>query len=433
MVVKNKGESIAVVGSGIAGLSSAYFLSKSYDVTLYESESRLGGHSNAVMVSTPQGPLPIDTGFIVCNTQNYPHFLRFLSELGITPVNSDMSFSYAEKNQNNADAFYYSSDIPFGLFAQTKNWVSPSFWKFLIEITQFNQTAISDFSNRTIPDISLKEYLTQKKFSELLIRQYVTPMGAAIWSASQSEMDQFPARAFIQFWVNHGLLSVSGRPQWKTIPGGSATYVSAAAQKIEANGGEICLGASVKHIHRNTDRVTITTEAGDTRPFSKVVVATHADQALRLLADPTTSEVELLGSWRYSQNPTFLHTDSNLMPNHRRSWASWNYLFDATSGLDSLPTVSYYMNRLQNLNAQADYFVTLNPSAARFPAEDKIIAQFSYTHPIFDSRSMATQSKLPQLNGVNQTYFCGSYFGFGFHEDAIRSSVSVAHQLGVQW
>ena len=434
MVPKNnKKHSIAVVGSGVAGLAAAYFLSDRYQITMFESDSRLGGHSNTVSVPTVDKEIPVDTGFIVCNTQNYPIFCKFLNELNVSLSNSDMSFSYYKKEKTTGKYFYYSSDIPFGLFSQYSNVMSPQFWRFLSEIKRFNRVAIRDHQNNQTQNSSLGEYLQERGFSRFLIENYVIPMGAAIWSAPQTVLEQFPARSFIQFWVNHGLLSVTGRPQWKTVTNGSRSYVNQVAKIVQDRGGQIRLSSPVSQISRQNGAIHVQIENGDYFEFDKIVIATHADQALRLLTDPSGEETALLGAWNYSHNPTFLHTDARLMPKHRRSWASWNYIVDPTNDRSVLPAVSYYMNRLQNLSTQKDYFVTLNPPKGLLPKPESIVAKFQYTHPIFDSKSMATQHLLSQLNGVNDTYFCGSYFGFGFHEDAIRSSLAVANQLGIQW
>ena len=338
-----------------------------------------------------------------------------------------MSFSY---HQMHPTPFYYSSDFPKGLFAQYRHIFSPKYWRFLADIFAFNRRAIEDLNAKKLGQRSLIEYLHSHQYSESFIRHYVLPMGAAIWSASFEEIKQFPAQTFIQFWANHGLLQVTGRPQWKTVKGGSKTYVTAILKQID---GMYRTSSPIASISRSQDGVIITDHQGIIHRFDQVVIATHADQAYRLLADPTPQETALLGPWKYSKNTTILHTDPVLMPPHHKIWASWNYLNTSTIAAQSPIFLSYYMNRLQNLQTKTNYFVTLNAPSDIAVNPAKIIKQMTYTHPIFSFEALQTQPHLSTLNGKQNTYFCGSYFGYGFHEDAVKSAINVVTQLGVEW
>jgi predicted NAD/FAD-binding protein len=417
---------VAIIGGGVAGLVSAYLLSKVHDITLFEANDYIGGHTNTITIDNgPDKGLAVDTGFIVCTTQNYPNFCKLLSQLNVPLQDSDMSFSY---HQHYPNPFYYSSDFPKGIFAQYRHIVSPYYWRFLADIFAFNKQAIDDLNHHKIGQLSLVDYLQQYRYSQDFLNYYILPMGAAIWSASFEEIKQFPAQTFIQFWANHGLLQVSGRPRWKTVKGGSRTYVTAILNTLQ---GRYHTSCPITSVHRTEQGICITDFQSQSHHFDAVVIATHADQAYRLLADPSTQETALLSPWKYSKNDTYLHTDTALMPPSKKIWASWNYLNNSTDKNQPPIFLSYYMNRLQNLTTSTDYFVTLNPP---FPVNlQKIIKKFVYTHPIYSFDSLNTQAHLPTLNGVQNTYFCGSYFGYGFHEDAVKSAVAVATQLGVTW
>lgn len=421
-------QKIAIVGSGISGLSAAYYLSKTFDVTLFEAGPIIGGHSNTVALSSgPDAGLRIDTGFIVCNRQNYPNFCRFLSHLGVDLIPSDMSFSFYQAKSATSSLLYYSSDFPSGVFAQKKNLVSPSFLGLLAQMFRFNRNSILDLEAGRLSGLTLQQYLDHGGYSSFFRDHYLLPMGAAIWSASFSQMNAFPAQTFVQFWKNHGLLQVSGRPQWQTVSGGSRTYVDAVLKTIP---GRYHVNSPVRSIYRHEDAVTLEFKGRPAETFDAVVIATHADQAYRLLGDPSPLETQLLSPWSYSQNRTVLHTDLRLMPPNRSVWASWNYLQPPHGCSDGPLTLTYYMNRLQSFSTETPYLVTLNPNSSFSIDPDKIIAEFEYTHPIFNFESLNTQPTLGQLNGQKRTYFCGSYFGYGFHEDGITSALAVVSALG---
>ncbi len=403
---------IAIVGSGISGLSAAYILNKKYNVTLFESGDRLGGHTNTV---TLDNGLSIDTGFIVFNSINYPYFCKFIKELDVKTIESNMSFAYF----NSESSYHYSSDFPKGLFSTRKNIFSPSFYYFLYEIIRFNRLG-KQYNDLVESDITISEFLTRHGFSNKFINEYVIPMGAAIWSTSQSDTHHFPAKTFLSFWNNHHLLQLFNRPKWRTIEGGSKNYINAVVKKINLN---YHLNHPIKRIDRSEHKITLH-GANSSHVFDGVVIATHADQALKMLAAPSQQEQALLGQWQYSTNKTDLHQSSSIVPKQRDGWASWIY----TRFNDDEMTASYWMNRLQALHTSIDYFVTLN-AQQRIPAED-IHYSTVYEHPMMTKDSIATQSSLHSLNGYMNTYFCGSYFGNGFHEDGIHSAVQVGKVLG---
>ena len=414
---------IAVVGGGVAGIAAAYQLQKACDVTLFEANDYVGGHTNTLLIPDGQDAgAPVDTGFIVLNDRTYPTLNRFLERLGVGIRKSDMSFSYFSERTG----FQYASRNFNSLFAQRKNLFDPRHWKMLGEILRFNRQVEQGLHAGDLGSVTLGQYLQQRRYSLRFQRHYVFPMVAAIWSAPDEKVAQFPMLTFARFFHNHGLLSVSDQPQWYHVAGGSQTYVRAF---LEQFGGRVETNAAVAAIQRTADGVVIQTGNGDGRRFDRVVIATHADQALKLLEDPSAEEVRLLGPWKYSLNETYLHTDTRWMPANRRAWASWNFIREAGAGPEAPVTLTYHMNRLQNLDTRHEYLVTLNPFK---PIDkDKIVAHLTYTHPTYTFASLKTQRDLPQLNGLRNTVFCGSYFGYGFHEDAARSGVQAAAALGV--
>lgn len=416
---------IAVIGGGVAGIVSSYLLQKKYSVSLFEAESRLGGHTNTVEISSgPDAGVAVDTGFIVLNNRNYPLFSKFLAELGVPVRWSDMSFSYECRNTG----FAYAGTDLNGLFAERKNILSPRFYRFLSEILRFCREGQRELASKKQDEsLTLGEFLQRGAYSTFMRESYLLPMGAAIWSTPLEEILDFPARSFLSFFANHGLLSFKDRPRWQTVEGGSREYVKAFEKAFR---GEIRLASAVKNVRSLAEAegqgVLLELAGGGEERFDACVLATHANQTLNILADADSLEKELLSPWRYEKNHTFLHTDRSFLPLNRRAWASWNYCREAES---SRVTVSYHMNRLQGLKTVEDYCVTLNPE--REVPQEKVIASFLYEHPVYDTRSVATQSRLAQLQGRRGRYFCGSYFGYGFHEDAVRSAVLLGEHLGV--
>ena len=413
---------VAVVGGGVAGIAAAYALHRRHWVVLIDQNDYIGGHTHTIAI--PDGPdagTPVDTGFIVFNDRTYPVLNRFFHELGVAAQKSDMSFSYFDE----VSGFQYATCNPDTLFAQRRNLLDPSFWAMLVEIIRFNRQVTRLFTNGQLDNLTLGRFLQRYRYSNRFRHQYLFPMVAAIWSAPDLMVDRFPMLTFARFFHNHGLLTVMHHPQWYVVKGGSHTYVKRFTAQFT---GRIVTGRPIRSIHRGPKGVMLLGAAGERQAFDRVIVATHADEALALLEDPTHAERRLLGAWRYSSNETYLHRDMAWMPTHPRAWASWNFIRRRRAGERSPVTLTYYMNRLQRLDTRYPWLVTLNPFRPMAP--DKTIAHMTYTHPVFDQESLATQSHLPDLNGVRHTCFCGSYFGYGFHEDAARSGFQAATALG---
>lgn len=411
--------SIAVVGSGISGLSAAWLLSHKHDVTLYERETRPGGHSNTVDVAETAKTVAVDTGFIVYNTASYPNLIALFEHLGVRTAPTNMGFSVSLDGGH----YEYSGSSLGGLIGHAGNVVRPDHWRMISDLLRFFREACLDLPALEASGQTLGDYLLARSYSEAFVVRHILPMAAAIWSTPSAEIMQFPAAAFVRFFDNHGLLKVSNRPQWRTVVGGSREYVTRILQSLE---GKVRLGTPVQAISRGANGVTIRTASGSDM-FDACVVATHADEALALLDDADDEERRLLGAFQYTNNLAVLHTDRRLMPKRRRLWTSWNYL-GASAQADRTLAVSYWMNALQPLDTRQDYFVTLNPPAGLQP--EKALASFAYTHPMFDQRAMTAQRGLWELQGRRNTWFCGSYFGYGFHEDGLQSGLAAAEHLG---
>ena len=405
---------IAVIGSGISGLSAAWLLSKRHRVSLFEADDRLGGHSNTI----DAGGTPVDTGFIVYNEATYPNLTALLGHLGVPTIASDMSFAVSL----DGGRLEYSGTGLAGLLAQPANVARPRFWMMLKELLRFYREAPYDIGR--IGEISLAEYLDAKGYGAAFRDDHLYPMAAAIWSTPALDVGSYPAAAFIRFCENHGLLKLSGRPIWRTVDGGSRKYVARLAEKVA---GRTFSGCGVRSIARRAGSVWLTDNEGIERRFDQVVVATHADQALRMLADPSQDERRLLGSFGYSRNEAVLHSDPRLMPRRRRAWSSWNYMTE-TQGETRKLSVTYWMNRLQSLPNDQQLFVTLNPVAE--PEASTVRHRIVYEHPAFDAVAMRAQKQLWSLQGDRNTWFCGAYFGAGFHEDGLQAGLAVAEELG---
>ena len=410
---------IAVVGSGISGLSAAWLLAKRHRVVLYEADGRFGGHANTVDVSGPDGTHPVDTGFIVYNTRNYPNLIGLFDALGVETEPTEMSFALSL----DGGRYEYAGAGLNGFFGQRRNLARPSHWQLLRDIARFFRTAEERVAAYPL-SVTLGEFLEQEGFSTPFVRNHIVPMGAAIWSTTMTEMLAFPAQSFVRFYANHGMLQFRDRPAWRTVSGGSRNYV----QKLLGDAPiERLAGTPAARIERKPDGVTVIDASGAARAFDHVVVAAHADQALALLDQPSPLEAKLLSCFSYQTNRAVLHRDRSWMPKRRRLWSSWNYLKSAT-GDDTDLCVTYWMNRLQNLSAADDYFVTLNPTSPIDP--DLTERVIDYDHPVFNAEAMAAQAALPELQGAHRTWFCGSYFGYGFHEDGAASGIAVAERLG---
>jgi predicted NAD/FAD-binding protein len=409
---------IAVVGAGIAGLSAAWLLSRRHDVVLYEKNSWLGGHANTVDVECPEGRIPVDTGFIVFNRRNYPNFTALLQHLGVDSIKTDMSFGVSVDDGR----LEYSSD-PLGIFGQPGNLVRPSFWRMLGDILRFYGDA-NGLREADVAGVTLGEFLATRGYSQALVDAHVLPMCAAIWSTTTRQMRDYPMRAFLRFFSSHGLLQLLDKPQWRSVAGGSRAYVEAMGAQMA---GHVRVRRGAVRIVRNAGVVEIEDADGARDIFTDVVIGAHADEALGLLADASGDERSVLGAFRYTDNLAVLHDDRSLMPRRRATWGSWNYIGARGDDGETPLCVSYWMNRLQGLRTRRQLFVTLNP--IRPPRH--VIAAIEYSHPLFDAGALAAQEQLHALQGVRNTWFCGSYFGYGFHEDALQSGLAVAEALGV--
>lgn len=410
---------IAVVGGGVAGLSAAWLLSDAHRVTLFEANDYIGGHTNTVDVPTADGAdMPIDTGFIVFNHKNYPHLTAMLDHLAVKTLASDMSFSFT----CSGTGLEWAGDNLNTLFAQRRNLLRPRFWRMAADILRFNARSRRYLSQQPDDDRSMGDYLAAMGASSALRDHYLLPMAAAIWSCPQQEILGFPARRFLQFFNNHGLIDLSNRPLWRTVAGGAREYVR---RMLPALSDACHVNTPVRQISREDDGVRLRGDRGELGVFDQVVIATHADQALSLLEAPHFWEATLLSNFNYQANDAWLHTDRRLMPRLRRTWSSWNYLANPA---DAPPAVTYWMNRLQRLGGDTDYFVTLNPQDP--PAASQQLRRMRYDHPVFSQAAIRAQRMLHQIQGRDRVWYCGSYFGYGFHEDALRSAVDVASRLG---
>ncbi len=413
---------IAVVGSGISGLAAAWLLDRRHEVHLFERRPRLGGHTHTVVHDVDGRRLPLDTGFIVYNEATYPNLTRVFDELGVATRSSDMSFSVSCADPD----FEFASHGLRGLFAQRSLVFSATYLRLLVDVFRFGRRGRRVLASSADPNATIAEFLAEGHFSDAFTQYYLTPMIAAIWSTGSEQASSYPRDPLLRFLRNHGLLQVTGQPDWRTVVGGSSSYID---PMVRGFGDRIHLGSGVSAIARGAHEVEIRLENGSTHRFDHVVVAAHADQALAMLAEPTPLERDLLGRWSYSANDTWLHTDASLMPRRRNAWASWNYLVSGENDSADRVSMSYHLNRLQGLAEDREYMVTLNP--AREPKPESVIRRMTYSHPVYTRESVATQTELPRLNGRNRTHFCGAYFGNGFHEDGLNSAIAVADDLGV--
>lgn len=408
---------IAIVGSGISGLSAAYFLSRKHDIVLFERETRLGGHSRTITVRHGDRIIPVDTGFIVFNERNYPNLTPFFKELGVPVKNSDMTYALSV----GGGQFEWGAQNLNTVFGQRRNILDPSFYRLFSEVARFNKGAESAVS-RT-PGMSLGELIDELGLSERFKQLYLLPMSGAIWSSPPSRMLDFPASVFVQFFRNHGLLAMSGQPQWKTVDGGSQEYVS---RILKVLGNRVRTASPVVEVERTSGRANLRLSNGETHTFDHVVLACHSDEALSLLSDRSDSEARLLGAIKYQKNDAYLHSDPKFMPRRRRCWASWNYQSDG-KGTEPKVAVTYWMNRLQGIDESYPVFVTLNP-AGKVP-DEKLFDRHVFHHPVFDNSAVLAQKGLGQIQGDHNTWYCGAYMRHGFHEDGLVSALRVVERF----
>jgi len=416
---------IAIVGTGISGLVAAHRLQREHEIMLFEAGSWVGGHTNTVDVAEAghaSGSVAVDTGFIVFNRKTYPRFCALLRELGVAWHESDMSFSV----RNEANGLEYNGTSLSGMLARRSNALRPSFWRMVRDILRFYREAPSVLEGPDGEDQrTLGEFLERGHYSRAFVDDHLVPMAAAVWSSRPDAMRAFPLRFLVRFFHNHGFLQVDDRPQWLAVSGGSREYVRRLTRPFR---GRIRTETPVVSVRRHGDGVELRTGAGEGLRFDRVVLATHADTSLDILEDASPLEREVLGAFEYQRNEAVLHTDTSLMPRRRRAWASWNYHVDLPAS--PLPTVTYWMNNLQGLQSERQYLVSLNRTADVDPA--LVLRSFVYHHPVFSPASVRAQARHGEIDGAGGVHFCGAYWGYGFHEDGIRSAEAVLENLALE-
>ena len=413
---------IAIIGSGISGLGAAYVLSRGHHVELFERDARLGGHAHTHDIPVAGGVQSLDSGFLVFNERTYPNFVRLLEQLGVSSHATDMCFGVRCRRCG----LEYASQSLSALVAQRRRVLDPRHMAMLLEIVRYFRRARRFLLSTEGYDLTLAGFLEREGFSRRLTRHFVLPMGGAIWSASFADMMEAPARTILQFYENHGLLAASGAPAWRTVTGGSKTYVSAIARSVS---GAIHVSSPVHRVVRHSDGVEVHAGSGPSQRFECVVIATHADAALAMLDDPSPAEEEALGAFRYSVNRAVLHTDAAALPRTRRAWASWNCDIHDCRDAHAPVSLTYHLNRLQGIAGDTQYCVTLN---GRDRPRGTILAEMDYTHPVLDRGAVTAQTRVDALNGQRHTYYCGAHLRFGFHEDGLVSALRVAERLGCQ-
>ena len=408
---------IAVVGGGVAGIVAAWKLCDRVEVSLFENDSRLGGHTHTVEI--PAGPdagTGVDTGFIVLNDRNYPHLHEFLRELDVPVRWSDMSFGYHDEGSG----LQYSGRGLQGLLADPRNILRPDIWRLATDFLRFNREGLRELELGAPAGTTLGQFLNERGYSRAFVDHYLVPMGAAIWSTSNEGMLEFPLEVFLHFFRNHGLLTVKDRPRWQTVVGGSHAYVRKFQQMFD---GRVVTGAQVTGIDRDDDGITL--HRGNAAPerFDGVVLAVHADQVLPLLRDADAKEKQLFGAWQYQENHVVLHHDTSVLPSREMARASWNFTRERDAARFNPVSVTYDMNRLQGLSTRNHWLVTLNRTACIDPS--RVVREITYHHPSFTLEAIASRERVKARNGFRRTWFTGSYFGFGFHEDAVKASVDL--------
>ena len=414
-------ETLAIVGTGIAGLGCAHFLRHRYAVTLYEKGIHVGGHANTVLVEDEAGSVPIDTGFMTYNEVTYPNLTRLFRELKVAPQPSSMSFSV----QHLPARLEFCGSSLNRLFGQRRNLFNARFWRMLLTINRFNQEAVASLNSARDDGQSLGEYIRERNYGDQFRDFYLMPMSCAVWSTPPEQMLQFPAATLLRFFHNHGFLGLHTQHPWRTVAGGARRYV----EKLSAPFREsIHLRRGVTQVRRGEVKVAVTDESGHIERYDRVILACHADQALAMLSDADDHEHSLLREFKYQPNTALLHTDATVMPRTRRCWSSWNYRVTGSAGGAPTPSTVYWINSLQSIASRRNYFVSINGEPSLRP--ETILLRIRYEHPLFNCGAIRAQRDLPQLNGRRTgVYFCGSYFRYGFHEDALTSALELSRQL----
>lgn len=415
-----KKPTIAIIGLGISGLGCAHFLKDDAELTLYEANDYIGGHTNTVTVKEGEKDIPIDTGFMVYNEDTYPHLTRLFAELGVQTKKTSMSFSV----NHIPDGLEFNGGKLNEIFGQRKNIFNLKFWKMLLKIKSFNSDALEDIENEELHHLTLREYVEYRGYGENFLRWYLVPMASAVWSSPPEKIENFPAITLMRFWKNHGFLAVENRKQWRTVCGGAKTYVEKITEPFR---DRIQINNPVISVRRTPDGVEVSSKNG-AKVFDQVILATHGDDSLRILADPTATEIEILSPFKYQPNTAVMHTDTSVMPKNKPCWASWNYeIRDSNDGLRS--STHYWMNSLQGVSENEEYFVTINPQRPL----NNVIKTINYEHPLFDLKAISAQRKIPRLHEQGQTethtFFCGAWQRYGFHEDGLLSAVTLCEML----
>ncbi len=412
--------SIAIIGTGIAGMGCGHFLHRKFDITMFEQNDYAGGHTNTVTVDEDGIAIPIDTGFIVYNEVTYPNLTRLFRELDVRTTETSMSFS----SQHVPSRLEFSGSGLSGLFGQRKNLFCPSFWRLLLAINRFNREAPEIIDDARYAGHTLSRYVAEKNYSEDFLNKYLIPMSSAVWSTPAEKMLNFPAMTLVRFFKNHGFLGLDTQHQWRTVVGGSRSYRD---RLIAPFRERIRLNSRVRSVARQNGGVVLETADGSRQAFDKVIFASHADQTLDMLADAGADERRLLGEFKYQRNTATLHTDSRVMPGHRRNWSSWNYRIEANADGVLIPSIVYYMNSLQRVSQKKDYFISIGDPGSVQPG--RILKTIVYEHPLYTAGAVAAQKELRSLNKPGPVYYCGSYFRYGFHEDALTSAIEVSEDV----
>lgn len=416
-------EKIAIIGTGISGLACARFLHREHDITLFEKDSRIGGHSNTVMVDEGDREVPVDTGFMVYNEVTYPHLTRLFKELEVVTQPTSMSFSVQHRVEN----LEFNGGSINLLFGQRKNLLNLRYWRMLTQIARFNRETVEELKHPKYGEMSLRDYVKVRGYGEHFLKWYLSPMAAAVWSSPPERIEEFPARTLMRFWHNHGFLGLDTQHPWRTVTGGSRKYVERLIKPFES---QICRDSGVKSIVRISNGIRIVLENGSIHDFDRVILASHGDQSLKMLADPTPLENELLGPFHYQENEAVLHSDPGFMPQTRRCWAAWNYRIDPSRSGENRNSTHYWMNELQKVSDRHSYFVSINPPAN--PASSSIKKRLSYEHPLFDLAAVAAQDRLPELHVAGhetRRYYVGAWQRYGFHEDGLWSAVRLCEEM----